>query len=111
VKFSVAALTVRFAGTAAAQKLTVRVVNRRDSETDYSDVVPGHFNAHSNADVNCYGSSCNGLETTNGSITPAHQVSYHARGATFSLQSPDGATPVIALRTSHALSDLNTASG
>jgi hypothetical protein len=95
MKFAVAALILTFAGTAAAQKLTVRVIDRRDGETDYSYVVPGHFNAQSNADVNCYGSSCNGSETTNGSITPAHQVSYHVRGATFSLQLPDGRVVIV----------------
>jgi hypothetical protein len=36
MKFAVAALILTFAGTAAAQKLTVRVVDRRDSEADYS---------------------------------------------------------------------------
>jgi hypothetical protein len=30
------------------------------------------------------------MGTTNGMITPAHQVSYHVRGATFTLLLPDG---------------------
>jgi hypothetical protein len=95
MKLVVAALILTFAGTAAAQKFTVRVVDRRDSETDYSYVVPGHFTAQSNASVNCYGSNCNGSETTNGFSTPAHAVPYHVRGATFSLQLPDGRIAIV----------------
>jgi hypothetical protein len=96
VKFAVVALILTFVGTAsAAQKLAVRVVDRRDSDTDYSYVVPGHFTAQSNANVNCYGSNCNGSETTNGSLTAAHEVPYHVRGATFSLQLPDGRIAVV----------------
>jgi hypothetical protein len=45
--------------------------------------------------VNCYGSNCDGSETTNGSITPAHEVPYHVRGATFSLHLPDDRIAVV----------------
>jgi len=87
MKLAVATLILTFVGTAAAQTLTVRVVDRHDSETDYSYVVPGHFNAQTESDL--------GSTTTNGSITPAHEVSYHVRGATFSLQLPDGRVVVV----------------
>jgi hypothetical protein len=95
MKFAAAGLILLCVGTAAAQMFTVHVVDRRDSETDYSYVVPGHFTAQSNASVNCYSSNCNGSETTSGFVTPAHEVPYHVRGATFSLQLPDGRIAVV----------------
>lgn len=95
MKVAIAALILTFAGNAVAQKLTVRVVDRRDSETDYSYVVPSHYSSYSNANVSCYGSQCSGSETTNGTATPAHEVPFHVRGATFSLQLPDGRIAVV----------------
>jgi hypothetical protein len=87
------------ASFASAQKLDVKIVDRQDNETDYTYVVPGHFSSQANSSVNCSNSfnsvNCNGTTTTNGSSTPAHQVSYHVRGATFSLQLPDGRMAVV----------------
>ena len=84
---------------ASAQKLTVKIINRQDNETDYTYVVPGNYSSQSNSNVNCNGSdtnvNCNGLTTTNGLIMPAQQVSYHVRGATFTLQLPDGRAVVV----------------
>ena len=37
--------------SASAQKLTVTIVNRQDNETDYTYVVPGHFNSQSNSEL------------------------------------------------------------
>jgi hypothetical protein len=77
-----------------AQKLDVKIIDRQDNETDYTYVVPSHFTSQSNSNANCSGSdsyvNCNGSTTTNGYGTPAHQVSYHVRGATFTLLLPDG---------------------
>ena len=39
--------------------------------------------------------NCNGSTNATGTITPAHQVSYHVRGATFTLQLPDGRGAVV----------------
>jgi hypothetical protein len=58
--------------------------------------VLGHFYSQSNSNVNCYGDvTCNGSTTTTGSITPAHQVSYHVRGAIFTPLLPDGRAAVV----------------
>src|ERR1700693_6313748 len=87
------------ASLASAQKLDVKIVDRQDNETDYTYVVPGHFSSQANSNVNCNNSfnsvNCNGTTTTSGSSTPAHQVSYHVRGATFSLQLLDGRMAVV----------------
>jgi hypothetical protein len=84
---------------ASAQKLAVKIVNRQDNETDYTYVVAGTFSSQANSNVNCYGSdtnvNCNGSTSTTGLTTPAHQVSYHVRGATFTLQLPDGRAAVV----------------
>jgi len=85
--------------SASAQKLTVKIVNRQDNETDYTYVVPGTLSSQSNSTVNCNGSdtnvNCNGSTSTTGLSTPAQQVSYHVRGATFTLQLPDGRSAVV----------------
>jgi hypothetical protein len=78
---------------AQKQKLDLKVVDRRDNETDYTYVVPAHFNSYSNSSVNCSSGlgtvNCSGSTTTTGSASPARQVSYQVRGATFSLLLPD----------------------
>src|SRR5437667_12002008 len=84
---------------ASAQKLSVKIVDRQDNETDYTYVVPSHWFLNSNTNVNCGGSdsyvNCNGSTNTAGTVTPAHQVSYHVRGATFTLQLPDGRAAIV----------------
>lgn len=83
----------------SAQKLAVKIVDRQDNETDYTYVVPAHYYANSNTNVNCNGgdnyANCTGATTTTGTSTPAHQVSFTVRGATFSLQLPDGRIAVV----------------
>lgn len=85
--------------SASAQKLDVRVIDRQDNETDYTYVVPSHFTSQGNTNLNCnsYGdnTNCSGTTTTTGTSTPAHQVSYHVRGATFTLLLPDGRAAVV----------------
>jgi hypothetical protein len=82
-----------------AQKLNVKIIDRQDHDTDYSYVVPGHVFANSTANVNCNGDAnnvnCNGSSTTSGIGTPAYEVPFHVRGATFSLQLPDGRIAVV----------------
>jgi hypothetical protein len=84
---------------ALAQKFDVKIVDRQDNETEYTYTVPGTFSSQSYSYANCSGSdssaSCNGSTTTNGYATPAHQVSYHVRGAPFALQLPIGRVAVV----------------
>jgi hypothetical protein len=84
---------------AFAQKLSVKIIHREDNETDYTYVVPGYSSSNSNTIVNCSGDSsnvnCNGSTTTSGVSTASHEVSYHVRGATFTLELPDGRRAVV----------------
>ena len=84
MKYLATFLVAMFSTIALAQKLSVKVVDRRDNETDYSYVVPGHFSSYSNASANCidnsYSVDCNAHGTTNGFSTPAQAVPYHVRG-------------------------------
>lgn len=99
MKSALAALILVCAASASAQKLQVKIVDRQDNETEYTYVVAGHLFANSTADVNCSNSdtntNCTGSSTTTGTVTPAHEVSYHVRGATFSLLLPDGRVAVV----------------
>lgn len=99
MKLAIVGLILACAVPVSAQKLDVKIVNRQDNETDYTYVVPGHFNAQTNSNVNCGGDgsnvNCSGSAFTNGSSTPAHEVSYHVRGATFTLLLPDGRAAVV----------------
>jgi hypothetical protein len=45
LKLAVAALILTFVGTAAAQKMDVKIIDHQDKDTDYSYVVPGQFHA------------------------------------------------------------------
>src|SRR5258708_1725301 len=101
------------ATSASAQKLAVKILDRQDNDTDYAYVVPAHWFSNSNTNVNCGGSdtnvNCNGSTNATGTVTPAHQVSYHLRGATFTLQLPDGPCEESAPRHDHT-GDLRTLS-
>ena len=87
------------ATSASAQKLAVKIIDRQDNDTDYTYVVPARWFSNSNTNVNCGGSdtnvNCNGSTNATGTITPAHQVPYHVRGATYTLQLPDGRAAVV----------------
>jgi hypothetical protein len=82
-----------------AQKYDVKIVDRKDNETDYSYVVPSYSSSHSDSSANCSTTdtniNCNDSTTTNGYSTQAHQVSFHVRGATFMLLLPDGRAAVM----------------
>jgi hypothetical protein len=84
------------AQVATAQKLEVKIIDRQDSATAYAYSAPAHFHSQSNSSVSCYGDvTCNGSTTTTGSISPPRQISYQVRGATFTLQLPDGRGAVV----------------
>lgn len=99
MKVPIAALILMCAVPASAQKFAVKIIGRQDNDTDYTYVVSGHSYSNSNTNVNCNGNdtnvNCNGSTNTNTTSTPAHQVSYHVRGATFTLQLPDGRMAIV----------------
>jgi hypothetical protein len=79
-----------------AQKLDVKIIDRQDSATGYTYTAPAYFNSQSNSNINCYGDvTCNASTTTSGSISPPRKISYQVRGATFTLQLPDGRAAVV----------------
>ena len=87
MRLTVAALVLAYPAFLFAQNLEVKIVDRQSNETEYTYIVPGHFTSESNSNANCNGSdsyvNCSGSTTTHGYATPAHQVSYQVRGATF----------------------------
>jgi hypothetical protein len=84
---------------AVGQQLDVKIVDRQNNETEYTYVVPGRLSSQSSSFMNCNVNdsnvNCNGTTSSTGFITPARQVSYNVRGATFSLQLPDGRIAVV----------------
>jgi len=94
------------ATSASAQKLAVKIIDRQDNDTDYAYVVPAHWFSNSNTNVNCGVSdanvNCNGSTNATGTIAPAHQVSYQVRGATFTLQLPDGRGAIVNCESKYA---------
>jgi hypothetical protein len=81
MKLAVAGLVLICAASASAQKLDVKIVDRQDSATGYTYVVPAHFNSQSNSNVNCHGDvTCNESFTTTGSIAPPRRISDQAGG-------------------------------
>jgi hypothetical protein len=92
----------------AADKLNVnvKVIDRRDSSTRYSYVLPGYSNATSNTNVNCYGGSsnvnCSATTRTTGSTIPGRAGAYDVQGATLSLELPDARVVVVNCQSKYA---------
>jgi hypothetical protein len=99
MKLAIIALILGCPASALAQNLDVKIIDRQDNDTDYTYVVPAHWFSNSNTNVNCGGSdtnlNCSGSTNTTGTVSPARQVSYHVRGATFTLQLPDGRAAIV----------------
>jgi hypothetical protein len=91
-----AAMLMFSVGSSFAEKmeLKVKIVDRQSHDTSYTYFVPAQFTAHSSSTANCFGTdatvNCSGSTTTNGTSTPALSGSFSVKGATFSLQLPDG---------------------
>jgi len=93
-RFAGALAMVALAASAhAGQTYTVKVVDRQDSSTSYTYVVPGYSSSNSTANANCTAYSnaanCSGSLTTTTTGTASYGGSYEVRGATLSLQLPD----------------------
>jgi hypothetical protein len=98
-KFLVGIFVIAATAPTFAQKLSVKIINREENETEYTYVVPGYSSSNSNTSVNCSGTTtnvnCNGSTHTTETSTTPHEVSYRVRGATYSLQLPDGRVAVV----------------
>ena len=79
--------------------MNVKIIQRQNSETEYSYVVPAHFNSTSRTNLNCNAGStnvnCTGRTTTSGTSTEPREISYQVTGATFSLLLPNGRVTVV----------------
>lgn len=96
---AIAVLAILSSSTYAAEKLDVKIIGRQDNGGTYTYIVPGYSDSNSTTNVNCHGSvnyaNCIGSTTTTGSSTPPRTWSYEVRGATLSLQLPDGRIAVV----------------
>jgi len=99
MKFAMLGLLLVCAIPASTQKLSVKIIDRQEHDNNYNYFVPGYSYTNANASVNCNGgdnyTNCSGTGTSNAVGTPAHHGSFSARGATFSLQLPDGRIAVV----------------
>ncbi len=88
---------------ASGQTMSAKIVQRQNSETDYTYQISGHLRSTSNENVNCNANSdgdsahanCYGSGTTNTTITAPQTISYSVTGATFALLLPDGRIAVV----------------
>jgi hypothetical protein len=107
----VAALLVSSIVAFAGQKFSVKIIDRQNSLSGYSYVVPGRSNVVSNTDVNCNGGgttvNCSGSTTATGVSTPPLRVAYDVTGATLSLQLPDGRLAVVNCESKVNLTDFS----
>ena len=96
---AVSAFLATCSAVALGQTMSVKIIQRHESETAYTYVVPGHFDSTSDTDLNCRAGStnvnCSGTTTTNGTVTAPREISYSVTGATFSLLLPDGRIAVV----------------
>src|SRR5262245_55980434 len=83
----------------AAEKVKVKIIDRRDSEREYSYTAPQEVHATSKTDVNCRAypnsANCDAPTKATGTVTPPQTISYSVRGATFSLLLPNGKVVVV----------------
>ncbi len=84
---------------ADSTRVSVKVVNRKDTDTDYSYQIPGHATSSSDINSNCLGSgsdvNCSGSGQINTVITAPRSVYMHLTGATFTLLLTDGRMAVV----------------
>jgi hypothetical protein len=77
--------------------MAVKIIDRRNSETNYSYVIPGHSDSSSHFYLNCDLGTvrCSGSASTHEYSTEQSEVSYDVVGATFSLLLTDGRIAVV----------------
>ncbi|MGC9951772.1 MAG: hypothetical protein ABSF64_35945 [Bryobacteraceae bacterium] len=83
----------------AADNLNVTIIDCQDHDANYTYFVPGNSTSTANTDVNCSGNqasvNCSSTTRTSATTVPARSGSYDVRGATLSLQLPDGRIAVV----------------
>jgi hypothetical protein len=83
----------------AADNLNVTIIDRQNRDASYTYFAPGSSTSTANTDLNCFGNqssaNCSATTRTSGTNVPARSGSYEVRGATLSLQLPDGRIAVV----------------
>ena len=83
----------------ASEKLAVTIIDRQDSESSYSYMVPGRSTTNTQANADCSktpnGANCSGGATSTTASIPAVAGTITVSGATLSLRLPDGRTVVV----------------
>jgi hypothetical protein len=93
--FSLAVLSV------AAEKkvISVKIIDRQDHDSTYTYFVPGYSTSNTNSTASCFGTdsnvNCAGSTRATTTSMPAHGGSFSVKGATFSLEMPDGRIAVV----------------
>jgi len=98
-----ALVVLSMAASLRAQQMTVKIIDRKTSETNYTYQVPGHATSSTYGNANCTANSfgdsasadCTGSSTTTTQVTAPTVVSFSVTGATFSLLLPDGRIAVV----------------
>ena len=92
-------LLASFLPILAADNLNVTIIDRQNHDASYTYFVPGSSTSTAKTDVNCFGNqssaNCSATTRTSGTNVPAQIGSYEVRGATLSLQLPDGRIAVV----------------
>jgi len=86
-----------------AQRINVKIISRRNSESSYTITMPGSFNARTT-------SNGDGTATTNGTYTAPTSQSYKVQGATLILLLPDGRRAIVNCQYKHKMSWYGVAS-
>jgi len=90
----------------AKEKLSVRIIQRENSDTNYTYVVPSYTTEHSGGNANCYGAgltvNCSATGRSSATTISARSGSYSVRGATLSLLLPDGRTAIVNCESKYA---------
>jgi hypothetical protein len=86
-----------------AQRMNVKIINRRSSESSYTITMPGSFNAQTT-------SNGDGTATTNGTYTAPTSQSYNVQGATLILLLPDGRRAIVNCQYKHKMNWYGVAS-
>lgn len=92
-------LALTFATSTFAEEVKVKIVDRQESDTDYSYVVPASFNSYSTVSANCsaddYSANCSAHGSTQAYTAPTHVIPVHVSGATLTLLLPDGRDAIV----------------
>ena len=83
------------------------IVDRRQSASNYSYVVPGRVSASASGSASCFGDSatvnCVGTSRGAATVTLPRPISYDVRGATYTLRLPDERLVIVNCESKYAL--------